>query len=139
MAYFLLEETHLDMQPEGSREDHNPIISQTPLFPDQGATADEPANLMTESYGTFNSIEVQHDETWHVRSNGDWVETPEYEKEDQKVFTKTVLMFVVALGIFTYHSVSSLPDLGEERLVFIVEHFFTVIQRENANDQLTSV
>jgi hypothetical protein len=101
MAYFLLAETHLDKQPRGPFETYDAAVARTPLLPAQGATADSAANLTSESYGTFNSVEVQHDEMWRVRSNGDWVESP----SDNKVFTWTVIQFVVALGIFTYHSV----------------------------------
>jgi hypothetical protein len=102
MAYFLLEETHPDKQPRGFFEGYDAAVAETPLLPAQGATADAAANLTTESYGTFNAVEVQHDELWRVRSNGDWVEAP----ANNKVLTSTVIHFVVALGIFTYHSVS---------------------------------
>lgn len=102
MAYFLLEETHPDKQQRGCFEAYDDTaVTATPLLPAQGATADAPANLTTDSYGTFNAVEVQRDELWRVRSNGDWVEAP----ENGKVFTWTVVQFVIALGIFTYHSV----------------------------------
>jgi MFS family permease len=102
MAYFLLEETHPDKQPRGLFEQYDAAVAETPLLPAQGATADAAANLTSESYGTFNAVEVQRDELWRVKSNGEWVETPASEK----VFTWTVVQFVIALGIFTYHSVS---------------------------------
>ena len=110
MAYFLLEETHPDKQPRGYFEQYDAAVAETPLLPAQGATADASANLTAESYGTFNAVEVEHDEIWRVRSNGDWVESPTSEK----VFTRPVIMFVVALGIFTYHSVSSLIFYNEQ-------------------------
>ncbi|KAF2032313.1 MFS multidrug transporter-like protein [Setomelanomma holmii] len=102
MAYFLLEETHPDRQPHGLFEGYHAAIAETPLLPAQGATSDAQANLMHDSYGTFNAVEVQHDEMWRVRSNGEWVESP----TSNKVFTWTVLQFVIALGIFTYHSMT---------------------------------
>jgi hypothetical protein len=103
MAYFLLEETHPDKQPRGYFEPYDATaVAETPLLPAQGATADSAANLANDSYGTFNAVEVEHDEIWRVRSNGDWVEQP----ANEKVFTKQVIMFVVALGIFTYHSMT---------------------------------
>lgn len=101
MAYFLLDETHPDKQPRGFFEQYDAAVAETPLLPAQGATADSVANLTADSYGTFNSVE--RDEIWRVRSNGDWIESPTSEK----VFTRPVIMFVIALGIFTYHSVSS--------------------------------
>jgi len=102
MAYFLLEETHPDKQPRGYFEQYDATVAETPLLPAQGAIADSAANLTAESYGTFNPVDVEHDEIWRVRSNGDWVESPASEK----VFTRPVVMFVVALGIFTYHSMT---------------------------------
>ena len=105
MAYFLLEETHPDKQPRGYFEGYDATaVAETPLIPAQGATADAPANIATNTYGTFNAVEVERNEIWRVRSNGDWIESPTSEK----VFTRPVVMFVVALGIFTYHSVSQL-------------------------------
>ncbi|KAL5114450.1 hypothetical protein ACEQ8H_007647 [Pleosporales sp. CAS-2024a] len=102
MAYFLLDETHPDRHSQGHFEQYDAAVARTPLLPTQGATADAPANLTSESYGTFNNVEIQRDEMWRVRSNGDWVEVP----ADGKVFTWTVIQFVVALGIFTYHSMT---------------------------------
>jgi hypothetical protein len=102
MAYFLLEETHPGMRPRGHFRNDDAPHAQTPLVPAQGAIADAPTNLMTESYGTFNAVEVQHDEMWRVRSNGEWVEQP----ASDKVFTKPVIMFVGALSIFTYHAMT---------------------------------
>lgn len=97
MAYFFLEETHPDRQSRGHNDNSDAAVVETPLLPAQGATADAPAYLTSDSYGTFNPVEVQHDEIWRVRSNGDWIEP----KASEKVFTKTVVMFVVALGVFS--------------------------------------
>ncbi|KAL6151920.1 hypothetical protein ACJQWK_04816 [Exserohilum turcicum] len=102
MAYFLLDETHPDKQPHGFFQQYDAAVAETPLLPAQGATADSAANLTAESYGTFNAVEVERDEIWRVRSNGDWIEQP----ANDKVFTRPVIMFVIALGIFTYHSMT---------------------------------
>jgi hypothetical protein len=102
-GYFLLEETHPDMQPWSSQADLDATTAETPLMPAQGALANAPANLTTESYGTFDDVDTHHDELWRVKSNGDWIEG---NSPHEKVITKTVLTFVIALGIFTYHSVS---------------------------------
>lgn len=101
LAYFLLDETHPDKQEGVNCQTQKTMAVETPLLPAQGATADCAANLTSESYGTFNAVEVQHDEVWRIQSNGDWVESPAAEK----VFTNTVIIFVIALGTFTYHSV----------------------------------
>ncbi|CBY00060.1 hypothetical protein IAQ61_002736 [Plenodomus lingam] len=102
MAYFLLEETHPDKRPRGYFDTYDAAVAQTPLLPTQGATADAATNIATESYGTFNTVEVHHDEEWRVKSNGDWVESP----TKSKPFNMNVVIFVVALGTFTYHSMT---------------------------------
>ncbi|KAF2019629.1 MFS general substrate transporter [Aaosphaeria arxii CBS 175.79] len=103
-AYVLLDETHPDMQPSGSQDEDDYVSTiETPLLPAQGATANAAANLTTESYGTFDRVDIDRDELWRVTSNGQWIESPASE---EKVITKTVIMFVAALGIFTYHSMT---------------------------------
>jgi MFS family permease len=102
-GYFLLEETHPDRQPWSTQEDLDTSTAETPLLPAQGAVANAAANLTTESYGTFDAVDVQRDEVWHLKPNGEWVEN---SPSNEKVLTKPVVMFVAALGIFTYHSVS---------------------------------
>jgi hypothetical protein len=102
-GYVLLEETHPDMQSWSTQEDLDTTTAETPLLPAQGAMANAPSNLTTDCYGTFDAVDVQHDEMWRVRSNGDWIED---SPSNDKVITGTVLTFVVALGIFTYHSMT---------------------------------
>lgn len=89
------------MQPWSTQEDLDATTAETPLLPTQGATANAAANLTTECYGTFDAVDVQRDELWRVKSNGEWIE----DSSNDKVITRTVLTFVFALGIFTYHSV----------------------------------
>lgn len=123
MAYFLLDETHPDKQPHGFFEQYDATVAETPLLPAQGAIADAAANLTADSYGTFNSVEVERAEVWRVRSNGDWVESPASEK----VFTRPVIMFVIALGIFTYHSMT-------------YDHLLPIfLQDKRANDDMNAL
>ncbi|KAH7139459.1 major facilitator superfamily domain-containing protein [Dendryphion nanum] len=102
-GYFLLEETHPDKQPWTAQQQDLPPTVETPLFPAQGATANAPVSLVSESYGTFDQVEIDRDELWHVKANGEWIETSSMQ---EKVITKPVIMFVAALGIFTYHSMT---------------------------------
>lgn len=102
MAYFLLEETHPEKRPRNYTGDVNGITARTTLLPALGATADPPADLTSESYGTFNSVVVQHDEIWRLQPNGECIEQTRCEK----VFTRPVITFVIALSIFTYHSMT---------------------------------
>lgn len=106
-GYVLLDETHPDMQPWSTQADLDNSTAETPLLPAQGATANAAANLTTECYGTFDTVDMQRDELWRVKSNGDWIEGPPL---NEKVITKEVWAFVAALGIFTYHSVRSYLD-----------------------------
>ncbi|KAF2200941.1 MFS general substrate transporter [Delitschia confertaspora ATCC 74209] len=98
-----IDETHPDMQSWSTPEDLKNTSAETPLLPSAGATAHCPANLRDESYGTFNSVDVHNDEVWHVRSDGASVES---DTPSEKILTKQVVMFVAALGIFTYHSMT---------------------------------
>ncbi|KAF2500596.1 putative MFS transporter, partial [Lophium mytilinum] len=103
-GYVFLVETHPDMQPWSTPEDLDNTTAQTPLLPTAGATAHAAANLTTESYGTFDAVDVQRKENWHVKSDGRSASIS--SEENGKVFTKNVVMLVVALGIFTYHSMT---------------------------------
>jgi hypothetical protein len=102
-GYFCLEETHPDKQPWSSQADLDASTAETPLLPTQGANAHAAANLASESYGTMNDVDMRRDESWQVRSSGEWIEP---EAKNEKVFTKPVIMFVVALGLFTSHSMA---------------------------------
>ncbi|KAF2115819.1 MFS multidrug transporter-like protein [Lophiotrema nucula] len=103
LGFFLLEETHPDKQPWSTPADLDASVAQTPLLPAQGANAHAAANLTAESYGTFDEVNMHRDATWRVRSNGEWVEDNPMQA---KVFSRPVVMFVMALGIFTYHSMT---------------------------------
>ncbi|PVI01368.1 MFS general substrate transporter [Periconia macrospinosa] len=102
-GYVLLDETHPDMQPWSTESDLDKSTAETPLLPAQGATANAAANLTTECYGTFDTVDMQRDELWRVKPNGEWIEGSPL---NEKVITKEVMAFVVALGIFTYHSMT---------------------------------
>jgi hypothetical protein len=104
-GYLFLGETHPDMQPWSTPADLDHTTAETPLLPTAGATAHAAANLATESYGTFDAIDVQKEETWHIKSDGRSLSVS--SDPNMIIFTKSVVMLVTALGIFTYHSVSS--------------------------------
>ncbi|KAL1636524.1 hypothetical protein SLS56_001107 [Neofusicoccum ribis] len=103
-GYFFLEETHPDMQPWSTAEDLEETSAETPLMPTAGATAHAAANLATESYGTFDEVDVQREQNWTVRADGGNVA----QKTDisPTVFSRNVMMLVIALGLFTYHSMT---------------------------------
>ncbi|KAI5197795.1 MFS general substrate transporter [Aureobasidium subglaciale] len=102
-GFFFLEETHPDMQPWSTVDDLQHTEAETPLFAAQAGTTTAAVDLRNESYGTFNKV-VQ-DQEWNVLPDG--TDAPkEAEPQDQVVFTKRVVMLIIALGIFTYHSMS---------------------------------
>ncbi|KAL1885845.1 hypothetical protein Plec18167_001341 [Paecilomyces lecythidis] len=103
-GFLFLQETHPDMQPWSTCEDHDKSTAETPLLPPYGATANASADLRAESYGTFNQVDMHEDEQWKVREDGTM--TPTSPSPKIKVFSGRVAMLVVALGIFTYHSMT---------------------------------
>jgi len=102
-AYFFLVETHPDMQPWSTQQDLDCSSAVTPLLPASGAMANAPADLSTESYGTFDSVTITNNAERNSKSaNSSRSSSP----RRQKVFTKNVIMLIIALGIFTYHSMT---------------------------------
>lgn len=69
-----------------------------------GSTANAPANLSNDSYGTFNAIETENEDKWRVRPNGR--PSSVISASNSKVFSRRVVMLVVSLGLFTYHSMT---------------------------------
>lgn len=107
-AYFCLEETHPDMQPWSTAEDLQDTHAVTPLIATQATTNMPAANLAHEgSYGTFNAImEEADEEEWTVRPDGTSKPASISSGSSETWFTRTVMMLMIALGIFTYHSMT---------------------------------
>lgn len=104
-AWIFMDETHPDKQPPSmSNEPHRPSISHgRPLFPAQPISTGAAANIEHESYGTFAHVEESAiEEDWNVRADG----TSRAPSVDEKTFTRRVILLTVALGIFTYHSMT---------------------------------
>lgn len=93
-GYFLLEETHPDMQPRVLLPDSTYVSDETPLIATADAIKKPAVDLRSESYGTF---EGSDDSVW--RHTIEKTKTP-------KIFTKRVIALIVALGIFSYHSMT---------------------------------
>lgn len=78
--------------------------AEQPLLVTSGATANAAVDLRAESYGTFNQVHLHQDENWTVQADGSspsWKQLPK-----PKAFTWKVIMLVLALTIFTYHSMT---------------------------------
>lgn len=106
------------MQPWSTQIDLDTTAAETPLMPAAGATANAPANIANESYGTFNQVETEEEQRWRVRTDGR--PSSVSSSTAKKAFSRRVIMLTVALGIFTYHSMTYdvlLPIfLGDQRL-----------------------
>ena len=106
LGYFFLVETHPDLQPWSTPEEYENTTAETPLMATAGATADSGVDLRADSYGTFNSVDITEEKEWNVNSDGTSRPPSITSKERTNIFTKRVVMLTVALGIFTYHSMS---------------------------------
>jgi MFS family permease len=114
-GYFFLQETHPEKQFWSEPLNENIIESIQRMRADSSAMATQPTdlapavNLTRESYGTFNAVEEDAvEEEWHLKHDGT-SRTPSIrsrESESPKVFTKQIVMLTIALGIFTYHSMT---------------------------------
>lgn len=103
-AFLFLQETHPDMQPLSSVPgEYDNLSAEHPLLATSGATANPGADLRAESYGTFNQVQLHEDESWRVYENGS---KPKPDSQKQTAFTRPVVMLIVALAIFTYHSMT---------------------------------
>ncbi|KAK0645658.1 major facilitator superfamily domain-containing protein [Cercophora newfieldiana] len=99
LGYFLLEETHPDMQPRVLLPDTTFLSENTPLIETSDAMKRPAVDLRDENYGTIRSIDG-------VDTSG--ASTKNVEKRpDLNVFTnKRIMAVVLALSIFTYHSMT---------------------------------
>ena len=104
-GYFLLIETHPDMQPGSTQEELDHTTAETPLLGTAGATADAGVDLRADSYGTFNDVEITEEKEWLVNMDGTSRPTSILEGKP-KIWSRQVVMIVIALGIFTCHSMS---------------------------------
>ena len=105
-GYFVLMETHPDMQPWSTPEDLETTTAETPLMLTAGANADAGVDLRGDTYGTFNTVDIHEDQQWRVSVDGSSMPASISSQTEAKVFTRRVVMLVVALGIFTYHSMT---------------------------------
>nr|POE89837.1 putative membrane protein [Quercus suber] len=106
-GYLCLEETHPDLQPWSTATDLEHTQAKTPLIVTQATTTSAGADLSHESYGTFNEVsEEAVVEEWDLRPDGTSQPTSICGDSADKAFTKLVVMLTIALGIFTYHSMT---------------------------------
>ncbi|KAL2814755.1 major facilitator superfamily domain-containing protein [Aspergillus granulosus] len=102
-AWLFLQETHPDMQPSNGLEVLKHASAENPLLVPAGAAAHLDVDLRAKSYGTFNQVQLHDDEAWMGYEDEP---KPEMELQKQTPFTPRVIMLIVALAIFTYHSMT---------------------------------
>ncbi|SPN98607.1 related to transporter protein [Cephalotrichum gorgonifer] len=100
VGYFLLEETHPDMQPRVLLADDTYVSDETPLMETSDALKRPAVDVRSGAYGTFKSKDP----------NPTLVIREPHKKEDtvtpQSIFTKPIVALIIALSIFTYHSMT---------------------------------
>lgn len=101
LGFFLLDETHPDMQPRVFMPADTYVSEETPLIETSDAMKRPAVDLRAETYGTLRSVagEDEYDEVAGMYAN---------EKFGlmAKVWNKRVVGFIIALSIFTYHSMT---------------------------------
>lgn len=97
LGFFLLEETHPDMQPRVLLPADTYVSEETPLIETSDAIKRPAVDLRAETYGTIR-------ETSELRQEA--VEREEKALISVPVWNKRVVGFIVALSIFTYHSMT---------------------------------
>jgi len=96
-GYILLEETHPDMQPRVFLPDSTYISEITPLTATADAIKSPAVDLRAETYGTFAGSD---DSSWRNAT------CKKDKSQPPKIFTKQINALILALGIFTYHSMT---------------------------------
>lgn len=97
VGYFFLEETHPDMQPRVLLPEDTYVSDQTPLIATADAIKTPAVDLRAETYGTFHGSLERSDAQWAAEK---------LKTTPSKVFTKRVIALIIALGIFSYHSMT---------------------------------
>ncbi|KAI4208995.1 MAG: hypothetical protein LQ351_008017 [Letrouitia transgressa] len=106
LGYLFLVETHPDMQSWSTIEEYEHTHVETPLLATAGATADAGVDLRADSYGTFNAVDIQEEKHWNVNSDGSPRAPSITSTDGTTIYTRRIVMIIVALGIFTYHSMT---------------------------------
>lgn len=97
LGFFLLEETHPDMQPRVLLPADTYVSEETPLMETSDAMKRPAVDLRAETYGTMRETSEQRQEV---------ADTEEKSVFPVSVWNKRVVGFIVALSIFTYHSMT---------------------------------
>ncbi len=97
LGFFLLEETHPDMQPRVLLPADTYVSEETPLMETSDAMKRPAIDLRAETYGTLRETSEQRQEA---------IECEEKSLFCVPLWNKRVVGFIIALCIFTYHSMT---------------------------------
>lgn len=102
LGYFLLEETHPDLQPRSAIPEPTFVSEETPLLGTSDALKQPAVDIRGDTYGSIRS-----------RASIDFDFRPELdivpetrEKPEFNIFGKRIMALIVALSLFTYHSMT---------------------------------
>ena len=108
-GYFLLEETHPDLKHkslEARLETDTSNATTTPFIAVPGTAQDSGTDLRTENYGTFNTVSIQEEKHWIVNADGSSRPSSLLSTDEPKIWTRQIFMIVIALSLFSYHSMT---------------------------------
>lgn len=99
LGYFLLDETHPDMQPRNMLPDDTFVSEETPLMETSDAMKRPAVDLRDENYGTIKS---------RARVCADVAGTKDgaAKRPSCSIMCKRIMAVVLALSIFSYHSMT---------------------------------
>ena len=106
VGYFFLEET-LPAKNSASfldKDERRPSVTSA-LMATSGGNDNPDADLRSESYGTFNYVQVNKDQKWKVNSDGSSRKSTKAGSLG-KVFSKRVIMLIAGLSIYLYHTMA---------------------------------
>ncbi|KAG5984323.1 hypothetical protein E4U55_005208 [Claviceps digitariae] len=115
LGFVLLDETHPDMQPRMSLPADTYVSEETPLIETSDALKRPAVDLRAETYGTLRSSNGEHQHQYqhqhqhqheHEQSSETLVQEKSGSISNNKVWNKRVVGFIIALSIFTYHSMT---------------------------------
>ncbi|KFA60228.1 hypothetical protein S40285_07729 [Stachybotrys chlorohalonatus IBT 40285] len=100
LGFVLLDETHPDMQPRVLLPADTYVSEETPLIETSDALKRPAVDLRAETYGTMRSTHNEAEQEWVL-------ELPsEKTASSISIWNKRIIGYVVALCIFTYHSMT---------------------------------
>ena len=141
-GWLCLEETYPDKQPWSppsveTTEPFHHLRANSSIMATQASDMAPGVNLMHESYGTFNAVsEDAVEEEWKLKTDGTSKPSSISDGAPQKWLTKRVVLLTIALGIFTYHSMTYdhlLPIFCQDDRVAAGDEMMSILAASTAN------